>query len=82
MATPKCTGSYDPEVSRGPQHSWERMGGCEENPGFGGIGGAAIQSVETCRRCGMTRSKIFGDVNRAGNRNHGWRYTDRDGEAR
>ncbi len=65
MKTPKCIMT---------RHSWYRQGGCRENPGVWGIGGAAIQISETCRHCGLGRSKIVGDVNECGNRNHGWRY--------
>lgn len=53
-------------------HKWERKGGCSENPGVWGIGGAAIAIVETCSRCGARREKIIGDVDRP-SRNHGWR---------
>lgn len=66
MKTPKCTNS---------RHSWKPVGGCKENPGYWGIGGSAIAYGEKCRHCGMERSRVFGDVNKCGNRNHGWRYS-------
>lgn len=61
-------------------HRWGRIGGCQENPGFVGIGGSAIRETQRCSRCGMTRRRVFGDVNACGNRNHGWRYTDSAGD--
>ena len=63
--TPKCTQT---------RHSWKPNGGCKENPGYMGIGGAAICYSEICKYCEMIRQKVFGDVNRYGNRNHGFRY--------
>ena len=68
MKTPKCNVRT--------RHHWQPVGGCRENPGYMGIGGAAISYVERCSHCGVERSKVFGDLNERGNRNHGWRYTD------
>lgn len=56
------------------RHSWKPHGGVKENPGYYGIGGAAICYTERCD-CGVQRQKVFGDVNESGNRNHGWRYS-------
>jgi len=56
------------------RHKWVREGGCRENPGFWGIGGSAIQINEVCPKCGATRNRVFGDVDRP-SRNHGWRVT-------
>jgi hypothetical protein len=67
MAIPKCTESN--------RHRWKPIGGLKENPGYYGIGGAAIQYTESCIHCNMDRSKIFGDVNQHGNRNRGFRYS-------
>lgn len=63
---PKCTET---------RHSWTRSGGCRENPGVWGIGGAAISITETCEHCGCERTKVVGDVDKP-SRNHGWRYTE------
>lgn len=64
---PKCSKS---------RHRWQPVGGVKENPGYMGIGGAAISYTERCRHCGCERNKVFGDVNQSGNRNHGWRYSE------
>ena len=56
-------------------HKWAKIGGCPENPGVWGAGGAAIQITETCTRCGSTRTKIIGDVGHP-SRNHSWDYAD------
>jgi hypothetical protein len=61
-------------------HVWIKVGGCKENPGVWGVGGAAIQVTETCETCGSTRTKIIGDVG-SPSRNHGWDYAD-SGELR
>ncbi len=55
------------------RHKWQNIGGCRENPGIMGIGGAAIRHTQQCTECQRTRSRVFGDVNVCGNRNHGWR---------
>jgi hypothetical protein len=68
MKVPKC--------DAGGRHSWKPVGGCKENPGYWGIGGSAVVYTEQCRHCGMSRTKVFGDINRYGNRNHGFRYTE------
>ena len=52
------------------RHKWVGVGGCKENPGVMGIGGAAIAEVQECARCHARRSRVFGDVDRR--RNHGW----------
>ncbi len=62
------------KCKNGTRHKWTRSGGCRENPGVWGIGGAAISITEMCAHCGVERSKVVGDVNKCGNRNHGWRY--------
>jgi len=71
MKTPKCTDST--------RHSWRRFGYLKENPGVVGIGGSAIMIQEECRHCDMVRSKVTGDCNEFGNRNHGWLYKDAQG---
>jgi hypothetical protein len=58
------------------RHKWTRKGGCKENPGVWGIGGAAISITETCERCNMVRDKVTGDVEKNGNRNHGGRMVE------
>ena len=54
------------------EHEWssEGEGGCDENPGVFGIGGAAISIREHCVKCGLRRCSITGDTNpiNAGNR--------------
>jgi hypothetical protein len=67
MKVPKCDKT---------RHAWRPKGGCKENPGYWGIGGSAVVYTEQCRHCGMSRTKVFGDINRYGNRNHGFRYTE------
>lgn len=68
MKTPKCTNAN--------RHSWAPTGGCAENPGYVGIGGAAIRYSERCSFCGMERTKVIGDnINSCGNKNHGFRYS-------
>jgi hypothetical protein len=64
--TPNCTK---------PRHSFKPYGGLKENPGYFSIGGTALKVVERCSYCGCERSKVIGDRNACGNRNHGWRYT-------
>ena len=66
MRIPKCDAAG--------RHSWKPVNGCKENAGYCGIGGAAVSYTEECRNCGMRRTKVFGDVERYGNRNHGFRY--------
>jgi hypothetical protein len=63
-----------PKCDSATRHRWKPVGGVKENPGYFGIGGAAIRYTEQCNHCGMERSKVFGDVNQSGNRNHGFRY--------
>ena len=56
------------------RHKWTPTGGCKENPGYVGIGAAAISYTECCARCGARRQKVIGDVD-VPTRNHGWRYS-------
>lgn len=61
------------------RHRWHRpesLGGCRENPGVWGIGGAAIRIVEECARCGIRRGCVIGDVDKP-SRNHGWRLEEK-----
>lgn len=67
MTRPNCTKT---------RHRWYPVGGVKENPGYMGIGGAAICYTERCQHCRVQRQRVFGDVNQNGNRNHGWRYTE------
>lgn len=45
-------------------HHWtsEGEGGCDENPGVWGIGGAAVLIREHCSVCGIIRETVTGDV--------------------
>lgn len=54
------------------RHAWVNSGGCRENPGFFGVGGAAIAQRQKCRRCGAERKRIFGDLDKP-TRNYDWR---------
>lgn len=57
------------------RHAWTAApGGCKENPGVWGIGGAAILFRHVCSRCGAERESVVGDVD-SPSRNHGWRIT-------
>lgn len=63
------------------EHEWssEGEGGCDQNPGVWGIGGAAILVREHCIHCGVIREEITGDTNppNCGNRNcvrYRWPY--------
>lgn len=58
------------------RHTWKDFGGIKENPGIMGIGGAAIRHSQICKKCNVTRSRVFGDVNQCGNRNHGWKIAE------
>ena len=62
-----------PPCESGKRHRWKPCGGLAENPGIMGIGGTAIQETLRCARCEMLKTRIFGDINEYGNRNHGWR---------
>ena len=61
------------------RHSWVATmsveGGCRENPGVWGIGGAAISLRQHCKRCGQGRRRIVGDVDRP-SRNTRWQFDD------
>jgi hypothetical protein len=67
------------------KHRWtanyEVEGGCRENPGVWGIGGAAIAIREHCVHCGSVRRRVVGDVDTP-TRNHGWRYESGDTDRR
>ena len=58
------------------RHKWKDFGGIKENPGIMGIGGAAICHSQKCEKCDTVRQRVFGDVNKCGNRNHGWKIID------
>jgi len=59
------------------KHKWIRTyaveGGLRENPGVWGISGAAIAMRQHCQHCGVSRRRVFGDVDTP-SRNHGWKY--------
>ena len=61
----------EPECEHDDGHDWRRqLGGCDENPGVWGVGGAAIAIGDVCLHCGLVRQTITGDTNppNAGNR--------------
>lgn len=51
ITIPDC----DHEDGHDWQEPYEVVGGCKENPGVYGIGGAQIRSTSVCSRCGMYR---------------------------